>query len=243
VKRRRRHGLDLLPLLDVFMVVLFVFATIQEQQLDLSGHELAALRGEVSALRTAASVVRAADPGLVVTELARQQSEEALRSELVATREELVELHSALARLRQAAEAAAATGATGGAEVLRRQDVFKKLVDQFSVFEVEIDGALVDGVVHNRCCYRTDPLSSEWRACGEAPAAADALRDWLAEGGAGLVDALRRTRGGNALTIVRQNERATFRVGRKLEEQLRDRFPDHKIYDEGVAVHSLACGG
>ena len=242
MKRRRRHGLDLLPLLDVFMVVLFVFATIQEQQLDVSEHELAALRAEASALR-AASVMRAADPSPAATALAREQSEQALRSEVIATRDELVELKGALARLRQAAEAAAATGATSGAEVLRRQEVFKKLVDQFSVFEIEIDGALVDGVVHNRCCYRTEPLSSEWRACGEAPAAADDLRAWLAVGGAGLVDALRRTKGGNALTIVRQNERATFRIGRKLEEQLRDRFPDHKIYDEGVAVHSLACGG
>ncbi len=242
MKRRRRHALDLLPLLDVFMVVLFVFATIQEQQLDVSEHELAALRAEVSALQDAASVARAADPDAAATEQARQQSEQALRSELVATRDELVELHAALARLRQAAETAAATGTTGGAEVLRRQEVFKKLVDQFSVFEIEIDGVLIDGVVHNRCCYRTEPLSSEWRACGEAPAATEDLRDWLAEGGAGLVDALRRTKGGNALTIVRQNERATFRVGRKLEEQLRDRFPDHKIYDEGVAVHSLACG-
>lgn len=243
MKRRRRHGLDLLPLLDVFMVVLFVFATIQEQQLDVSEHELAALRAEAGALRADANALHAGDASPAVTELARQHSEQALRSELVRTREELTELQGALVRLRQAAEAAAATGATGGAEVLRRQEVFKKLIDQFSVFEIEIDGALVDGVVHNRCCYRTEPLSSEWRACGEAPAASDELRDWLAEGGAGLVDALRRTRGGNALTIVRQNERATFRIGRKLEEQLRDRFPDHKIYDEGVAVHSLACGG
>ena len=31
--KRRRHSLDLLPLLDVFMVVLFVFATIQELSL------------------------------------------------------------------------------------------------------------------------------------------------------------------------------------------------------------------
>ena len=139
------------------------------------------------------------------------------------------------------------TAVAGGFDLVERSDGRLTLVeDRFShladVCAAQGD-ALVDGVVHNRCCYRTEPLSSEWRACGEAPAASDDLRDWLAEGGAGLVDALRRTKGGNALTIVRQNERATFRIGRKLEEQLRDRFPDHKIYDEGVAVHSLACGG
>ena len=231
MKRRRRHALDLLPLLDVFMVVLFVFATIQEQQLDVSEHELATLRSELAAMRAEAQ----AEPEPAV--------ELALRSELAQARGESVELRDALARLRRAAESAAAAGATGGAEVLRRQEVLGKLIDHFSVFEIEIDGALLDGVVHNRCCYRTEPLSGQWLACGEVPAAATELRDWLAEGGAGLIDALRRTKGGNAMTIVRQNERATYRVGRKLEEQLRERFPDHKIYDEGVAVHSLACSG
>ena len=231
MKRRRRHGLDLLPLLDVFMVVLFVFATIQEQQLDVSEHELATLRSELAAMRAEAQAEP--EPAVELT----------LRSELAQARGESVELRDALARLRRAAESAAAAGATGGAEVLRRQEVLGKLIDHFSVFEIEIDGALLDGVVHNRCCYRTEPLSGQWLACGEVPAAATELRDWLAEGGAGLIDALRRTKGGNAMTIVRQNERATYRVGRKLEEQLRERFPDHKIYDEGVAVHSLACSG
>ncbi|HEY0134163.1 MAG TPA: hypothetical protein VGB85_08785 [Nannocystis sp.] len=232
MKRRRRHGLDLLPLLDVFMVVLFVFATIQEQQLDTSQQAQAILRSELASAQAQAQA-RPEPPDPAV--------EQALRSELAQARDEAVELRDALARLRRAAESAAATGTTGGAEVLRRQEVLNKLVDHFSVFEIEIDGRLVDGVIHNRCCYRTEPMSEQWLPCGEAPAATTELRDWLAEGGGGLVDALRRTKGGNAMTIVRQNELATYRIGRKLEEQLRERFPEHKIYDEGVATHSLAC--
>jgi hypothetical protein len=227
--------------------VLFVFATIQEQQLDVSEHELATLRSELATARASARAPaqppRPDAEQALRDELARTRDEAVeLRDALARARDEAVELRDALARVRRAAESAAATGTTGGAEVLRRQEVLGKLTDHFSVFEIEIDGALVDGVIHNRCCYRTEPLSGEWRPCGEAPAATGELRDWLAGGGNGLLDALRRTKGGNAMTIVRQNERATYRVGRKLEEQLRERFPDHKIYDEGVAVHSLACG-
>ncbi|MFY0541245.1 hypothetical protein [Nannocystis pusilla] len=240
MKRRRRHALDLLPLLDVFMVVLFVFATIQEGQLDASSHTAAAMERELQQLRA-----QQVDPA----ELARMRQTsatataeaEAARAELARATEAQTELRAALEQLRTATEQAAATATTSGAEVLRRQEVLARLLDHFSVFEIEIDGELAGDVVVNHCCYRTEPLAGAWKTCGTLPAATQELQDWLAEGGAGLVDALRRTRGGNAMTIVRQNERATWRVARKLEEQLRERFPEHKIYGEGVATHSLAC--
>ncbi len=248
MKRRRRHALDLLPLLDVFMVVLFVFATIQEGQLGDSTQKTDVLQDALATTRAELATVRAELAARPVGEddvrnERAQASEQALRGELGQARDEATELREALVRLRRAAESAAASKSTGGAEVLRRQEVLGKLIDQFSVFEIEIEGSLVDGAVRNLCCYRVDPQGSEWRSCGELPAASDELRDWLAEGGAGLIDALRKTKGGNVMTIVRQSERATWRIGRKLEEQLRERFPDHKIYDEGVAVHSLACRG
>lgn len=235
--KRRRRGLDLLPLLDVFMVVLFVFATIQERQLDASAQATATLAAELAALRLEqAEVAR-----LKREHAATAAAEQAVRDELTRLREEHAQLREILTELRAAAEQAAATDATPGAEVLRRQDVLARLLDHFSVFEIEVDGELHGDAVINHCCYRTEPLAGAWRACGEVPAATAELRDWLAEGGRGLVDALRRTRGGNALTIVRQNERATWRIGRKLEEQLRERLPDHKIYGEGVALHAVAC--
>ncbi|PCC67921.1 hypothetical protein SAMN02745121_04736 [Nannocystis exedens] len=240
MKRRRRHALDLLPLLDVFMVVLFVFATIQEGQLDASATAAAALEAELQQLRA-----RQIDPD----ELARLRRAEATatadvaaaRAELARASETQTELRAALEQLRTAAEQAAATATTSGAEALRRQEVLARLLDHFSVFEIEIDGELAGDAVVNHCCYRTEPLAGAWKTCGVMPAATAELQDWLADGGAGLADALRRTRGGNAMTIVRQNERATWRVARKLEEQLRERFPEHKIYGDGVATHSLAC--
>lgn len=244
MKRRRRHGLDLLPLLDVFMVVLFVFATIQEHQLGATAEASAAMQRELVALRA-----RAAEPVVAAAEaeaLRRAQADSAAserdaRAALALARSELAELHAAMDRLRAAAEQAAATGDTSGAEVLRRQEILARLLDHFSVFEIEVDGAPGDAGMINHCCYRNEPLAGAWQSCGQLPAATADLQDWLAGGGAGLIDALRRTRGGNALTIVRQNERATWGIGRKLEEQLRERFPDHKLYHEGVAVHALAC--
>lgn len=240
MKRRRRHALDLLPLLDVFMVVLFVFATIQEGQLDASTRTAAAMDHELQQLR--AQQVDPAELARLRQATATATAEaEAARAGLARATEAQTELRAALEQLRAATEQAAATATTSGAEVLRRQEVLARLLDHFSVFEIEIDGELAGDVVVNHCCYRTEPLAGAWKACGALPAAAAELQDWLAEGGAGLVDALRRTRGGNAMTIVRQNERATWRVARKLEEQLRERFPEHKIYGEGVATHSLAC--
>lgn len=241
MKRRRRHGLDLLPLLDVFMVVLFVFATIQEGQLGDEAAAAAARERELAAMRAQA-------PG-AAAELGRLRDEQAATTAALRAAEARLadaeagraELQQAVEAVREAAEAAARTGATAGDEALRRQEVLSKLLDHFSVFEIEIGGAPGEAGMVNHCCYRSEPVAGAWRACGEVPATTVGLEEWLATGGSGLVEALRRTRGGNALTVVRQNERATWGVGRKLEEQLRGRFPDHKIYAERVALHALAC--
>lgn len=242
--KRRRHSLDLLPLLDVFMVVLFVFAMIQERQLGDSARASAAMERELVALRA-----RAVEPEIDAEAVARLRAEQAAsaasataaQGALADARRSQAELQAAMDELRAAAEEAARTGTTAGSEVLRRQEILARLLDHFSVFEIEVDGEVGGDGVINHCCYRTEPIDGAWTSCGRLPAVTAELQDWLAEGGSGLIEALRRTRGGNAMTIVRQNERATWRIGRKLEEQLRERFPDHKIYGEGVAVHAVAC--
>jgi hypothetical protein len=247
--KRRRHSLDLLPLLDVFMVVLFVFAMIQERQLGESASASAAMERELAALRARAVEPAAAEPAAASESIARLRAEQAAsaasataaQGALAEARRSQAELQAAMDELRAAAEEAAKNGTTAGSEVLRRQEILARLLDHFSVFEIEVDGELGGDGVINHCCYRTEPIDGAWTSCGRLPAVTAELQDWLAEGGAGLIEALRRTRGGNAMTIVRQNERATWRIGRKLEEQLRERFPDHKIYGEGVAVHAVAC--
>lgn len=242
MNRRRRHHLDLLPLLDIFMTVLFVFATIQEKSLDESAQASAEVQQELAELRARGPAIDPAElKRLREAQAASERAEQAARAQLADAQAGQAQLQTLMNELRAAAEEAAKTGTASGTEQLRRQDVLSKLLDQFSVFEVEIDGTPTETGVINHCCYRSEPIAGAWQSCGQIPAATVDLQDWLASGGAGLVDALRRTRGGNAMTIVRQNERASWRIGRKLEEQLRERLPEHKIYGEGVAVHALAC--
>lgn len=213
--RRSKHRLDLLPLLDVFMVVLFVFATIQEQRLDETTRALESREEELQAQ---------ADAG-----------------EATALRERVRELEDTLAELRASAQATLA-GLAAGDDAVRRQSVLVKLLDRYSVFELEIAGAIDEnGAVINRCCYRTDPLSATWTSCGAIPAVALDRATWWDEGGGGLDLALRRTKGGNAMTIVRQDERAGYRMAARMEELLRDRFADQQIYDEGVSLVEIHC--
>lgn len=243
--RRRRHTLDLLPLLDVFMVVLFVFATIQEQQLDVTAQTTARMQAELARSSAAAEEAqrqREAQVAAAATLRAEAGAAAAAAEvELAAARDAQTQMQATVERLRAAAERAAATAKLPGAEALRRQEILARLLDHFSVFEIEIEGELAGDSVTNHCCYRTEPLAGAWRSCGVAPKATAELKDWLAEGAGGLVGALRQTRGGNALTIVRHNEVATAQIGRKLEDLLRERLPEHKIYGEGVALHAVAC--
>jgi hypothetical protein len=120
--------------------------------------------------------------------------------------------------------------------------VLSKLLDRYGVFELEIAGASDGaGTVINRCCFRSDPLSEQWQACGEIPAVSTARIQWWEAGGGGLDTALRRTKGGNAMTIIRQDGRASYRIAAGMEELLRDRFPDHQVYDEGVSLVDIHC--
>jgi hypothetical protein len=226
--RRARHRLDLLPLLDVFMVVLFVFATIQEETLEESTRE---------ALAREAKLVGERDR--LVEEL---REAEARPNDDAALRAKVGELEEKLASTEANARDQLARAGIGD-EAVRRDSVLAKLLDNYSVFEIEIAGSLDEtGAVVNHCCYRADPLAKAWQTCGTIPADAQARGEWWEQGGGGLATALRRTKGGNAMTIVRQDRRAGYRMAARVEELLRDRLPDHKTYDEGVGVLEIRCG-
>ncbi|MBC8072145.1 MAG: hypothetical protein IAG13_27740 [Deltaproteobacteria bacterium] len=235
--RRERHRLDLLPLLDVFMVVLFVFATIQEQKLGETTQdaELQRAQNEVLAERLAqtSGELRAREQQLQGSVADDQLVP--LRARAEAAERQLAELEVASARtLAELAD---------GDDPVRRHSVLSKLLDRHGVFEVEIAGASdAAGAVINRCCFRTDPLSDLWQACGDIPAVSAARVEWWESGGGGLGTALRRTKGGNAMTIIRQDGRASYRIAAGMEELLRDRFPDHQVYDEGVSLVDIHCG-
>ena len=276
MRRRSSRHIDMLPLLDVFMVVLFVFATIQEDeheaeraeferlvaQLDVSARQQqaeAATRLEV--VERGAADAKAESERLAAQLDASAQQQAEVTARLEAAEREAADAKEAADKLR--AEAASVVkqfilsnkdtpgidDTRGVDEFLRREEVLDKLLDHFTVFEIEVVGeANADGsAVTNRCCYRTDTSKTPWKSCETVPYREAELDAWLQDGGDGLVAALRRTKGGNAMTVIRQDTTATSRVTHTLRESLLKFFPEHEIYsmvpEESPTLVSRLCGG
>lgn len=243
-----RHRLDLLPLLDVFMVVLFVFATIQEQRLDDSTKNEAELERRAQQAEATLRATRAGQAERDEAQRVEQARTERLRAaaltevmgEAEHLREELRELREAfVAHRTKTREDLEAMGVP--ARALEHIEVLTKVLDKYSVFEIEVVGRVQEDTVTNVCCFRVDPLRDEWSSCGEVPPRAEDWADWLEGGAAGLVSALHRTKGGNAMTLVRQDHAATHRIASRLVEQLRDRFSDQHFYAEDAVVLGDHC--
>jgi biopolymer transport protein ExbD len=244
---RRRHVLDLLPLLDVFMVVLFVFATIQEQRLDETTRDAALLEARAAAADRALQAALAREHEQQLQQAADRR--EAAAHGETAARAEAEQLRREIERLRQAfvdeqAELHATLARAGLPEqLLERLALFERLLDEHGVLEIELRGVLDEsGAVVNHCCFRTDPLSDAWRTCGAVPVLPEARERWLDEGAHGLAEALRRTKGGRATTLVRQDHWASHRVAAKLADLLRTRFSDHYVDTEEEPELPLRCG-
>lgn len=246
-----KHRLDLLPLLDVFMVVLFVFATLQEQQLEQSNHSREQLAQELRdkddglqqaqrLAQTQQASEQAAQQSTDAASQAQHHSQRQAQQELTKLRNKLQHNEDQLQQLRRATESAL-TQLGANDDELRRQDVLSKLLDRYSVFEIEISGTSDPQGPVNRCCYRTDPLQTKWHPCGSIPNRSTQYDAWLAADGSTLASALRRTKGGNAMTIIRQDTAARYRVSATLAGLLRTRFEDHQVYDDGATLTEVAC--
>ena len=272
MRRRSIRHIDMLPLLDVFMVVLFVFATIQEDEHEAERIEferlVAQLDGQQAEAATRLEVAErgAADAKAESEHLAAQLDASAQQQAEVTARLDAAEREAADAkeeadRLREEVasvlkhfipsnkDTSGVDGVQGVDEFLRRNEVLDKLLNHFTVFEVEIvgDPDADRGTVTNRCCYRTDTSEIPWKSCETVPYRAAELDAWLQDGGDGLVAALRRTKGGNAMTIIRQDRTATHRVAHSLSASLLKFFPEHEIYsmipEESPTLVSRLCGG
>jgi len=196
MRRPPRHRLDALPLLDVFMVVLFVFASIEEER--------------------AAESIAEAEVATSQTQRARAALEDALE----AARTE----REALAQERAAVAAMVPPGT-------RELELLERLLDHSAVFELEIAGELGgDGTVRNHCCYRKDAARDGWRSCPDIPSTPQGLSRWWQDDAALLRGALRRTHGGRALTIVRQDGVATYDIAARVRSVLAQAHPDHELY-------------
>jgi biopolymer transport protein ExbD len=237
---RRRHQLDLLPLLDVFMVVLFVFATIQETQLDDSVHALDQATKALArtTLERDQQAERAEQLDDEVTRLERQAAQLQELEQLLAQYE-----HECGPRQRNGPVCPPASLNPDAQTQIAMAALHERLLDNIAVFEVDIEGVpdLVTGALGNRCCYRADPPDGEWRSCGEVPSTEADLMTWLDDGADNLIDGLSRTRGGNAVVLLRQDEGARVRLSNDLAELLRERMPSHRIYDDGTNAGPPRC--
>lgn len=247
MRPRARRSVDMLPLLDVFMVVLFVFATIQEHELEDSSQELEAaaqaqaqLEAELVLQREQAVAAEARAALLDEQRAAAQREADRTPAldELVAEYRKLCGPAKAGGPLCPAIELDPQTAA----EQLATETLLARLFDNVAVFEIELEGEpdLERSILLNHCCYRADPPNGEWKSCGIVPSAEAERAAWIDDGGQSLLDGLRRTRGGNAIVLIRQGSRARHRLTNELADALRDQLPDHRIYDDGQAAE-LDC--
>jgi hypothetical protein len=218
-----KRSIDMLPLLDIFMVVLFVFATIQEGQLD----DTTTLLAEAENARLAAEVTAA-------TESARAAVLSAeLSAELAAYEQECGP------RVADGPLCPAADPDTR--QLIEVAQVHGQLLSHIAVFELEIAGEAHPNQILDHCCVRADPPRGEWRRCGVIPAGEQPRADWFDDGGDGLRDVLRETRDGYAIVLLEQDLAASYQVSKDLARLLHERLRGHYVYDNGVSNDGLSC--
>jgi hypothetical protein len=235
-----RRSIDMLPLLDVFMVVLFVFASIQEGQLDSSTQELEAAKQRLldAQLTAATESARAAALSMELEVVAQERRE---------LNQRVIDLATQVADYERACGPRSADGPLCPAatpesrELVEIATVHEQVLANVAVFEIEIAGEIQGDALVNHCCFRPNPPEGEWQRCGVVPSNATARSDWFDEGGDGLRDALRQTRDGYAIVLVQQDGAAAYQIGQDLSNLLHERLRDHYVYDNGVSSLALDC--
>lgn len=231
-----KRSIDMLPLLDVFMVVLFVFATIQEGQLDDTASQLeqaenARLAAELSAAtESARAAVMSAELAVAGPEAARA----AELAQLLAGYERACGPRVPDGPLCPAAEPETR-------ELAEAAAVNEQLLSHVAVFEVEISGEQRPNQILDHCCVRADPPRGEWQRCGVIPSGDGPRADWFDDGGEGLRDVLSETRNGYAIVLLKQNLGASYQVSKDVARLLHDRLRGHYVYDNGVSDMPLSC--
>lgn len=204
---RTRHRVDLLPLLDVFMVVLFVFASIQEETLQHTQAEHADVLAQA----------RQQDVRLAMADAA-----------WVRANAEVERLEQALAI--EQTRAHADEVALGGVEALRQRDLLARMRAGAMFVEVEVSGrSNDDGSIINHCCYRIG--EGTWHSCGDVPVTRDALEQWRVSD-PDFVQVLGAPKAdGPRFVFVRQNAAATYAIATRIGDVLRARYRDAQVYD------------
>jgi hypothetical protein len=231
-----RRSIDMLPLLDVFMVVLFVFATIQEGQLDTTSSQLeAAEHARLQAELTAAT--ESARAAMLTVELEVSKSEAARAAELTTK----VAAYEGACGPRVEGGPLCPAAEPDTRELAEVAAVHEQLLNRVAVFELEIAGEQTSNQILDHCCVRADPPRGEWRRCGVIPSREGPRADWFDDGGDGLREILSQTRDGYAIVLLKQDLAASYQVSKDLSRLLHERLRDHYVYDNGVSDTPLAC--
>lgn len=204
-QRRQARPVDMLPLLDIILVVLFVFATLEEGKTITNQEQIKKLKQELSAalqtlqtLRDAAPPTDSADPlaGLMTQIESLQAQNEELKQQQQASKADAKEIEEQMKQLLALKDNF--ENREYRLEHMARQDtLIKYLIKQVYITEVEIANS------DNQCCYRQDPSKGQWLSCGRVPPGESFMEEWLKTGaGRQLSEILEATRGGNALTII-----------------------------------------
>jgi hypothetical protein len=231
-----RRSIDMLPLLDVFMVVLFVFATIQEGQLDVTATQLDQAEHDrvVAELTAATESARAA---ALSAELAVRTSEAARAAELA----QQIDAYEHVCGPRTEGGPLCPAAEPDTRELAEVAAVHEQLLSHLAVFEVQIGGERTSNQILDHCCVRVDPPRGEWRSCGVIPFGDGPRADWFDDGGEGLREVLRETRDGYAIVLMKQDLAASYQVSKDLSRLLHERMRDHYVYDNGVSDEPLSC--
>ena len=237
-----QRNLDMLPLLDVFMVVLFVFATIQEGELAAEEQESDSLQKQLVAAQIQASTAAVEAANLAAQVQVSQQTAQQTAQQTTEL-EAQVQAYQSACGPRRDGDPLCPAAQTQVRELQEVADVHEQLLTNIAMFEVEIAGQanLELGRRINHCCFRADPPAGEWRRCGAVPAEETARGDWFDDGADGLREQLRETRDGYAIVLVRQDREATYQMSKDFSRLLRDRLREHYVYDNGVSTEPLQC--
>lgn len=203
----------MIPLLDIMIVVLFVFATIEE------GEAVPDDRAKVESLEADNQRLRAEVASAASVRTAAELERDELRSAVDASREEIAE----------------------ALEANRQREIMKALLGEAQVIEVEIEGQPTEHDITNPCCYRRFSPDAAWKSCGDVPTSSDDRARWLDDGASGLLAELNATGKTPTMVIVRQERDAAYNISDDVGKQIRDRTPIQKTYAVTVETPVEHC--
>lgn len=245
---------DMLPLIDVILVVLFVFATIEEgntqnqsssvqmkeQQIDNLQSLLNQLQSQLDEMipaETLESALASKDETIDAQKKTAAQQAQTVAELKKTIQDQKTDLKRSDQKTKDILKfkLKVSDQRLDLESVKRAESLIKHLLKQNIVTEVEISGE------DNTCCYRQDPQKGSWQSCGQVPIYPN--KTWLKGPDAQkLNNTLESTRGGNAITIVRQDVNASHLISVRLQSVIRQEISESKVYvDDASPLPKAKC--